>query len=60
VIASEGAGWGTGQDLTRGRGQSAAVRREWHRIDQVPRASAFTRLEIDLFGKLTRDRSGTL
>lgn len=57
VIASEGAGWGTGQDLTRGRvsnplrsGENGAG------LDQVTQAvGVYTDWEIDLFGKFRRE-----
>ena len=57
VIASEGAGWGTGQDLTRGRVSNPLRSGEnGSGLDQVTQAvGVYTDWEIDLFGKFRRE-----
>jgi NodT family efflux transporter outer membrane factor (OMF) lipoprotein len=57
VITSEGAGWGTGQDLTRGRVSNPLRSGEnGTRLDQVTQAvGVFADWEIDLFGKFRRE-----
>jgi NodT family efflux transporter outer membrane factor (OMF) lipoprotein len=57
VIASEGAGWGTGQDLTRGRVANPLRSGEnGSGLDQVTQAvGVYTDWEIDLFGKFRRE-----
>jgi NodT family efflux transporter outer membrane factor (OMF) lipoprotein len=57
VIASEGAGWGTGQDLTRGRVSNPLRSGEnGTGLDQVTQAvGVYTDWEIDLFGKFRRE-----
>jgi len=61
VVASEGAGWGTGQDLTRSRvpnpirsGENSSG------LDQVTQGvGIYTDWEIDLFGKFRREIEAT-
>lgn len=57
VIASEGAGWGTGQDLTRGRVANPLRSGEnGSGLDQVTQGvGVYTDWEIDLFGKFRRE-----
>jgi NodT family efflux transporter outer membrane factor (OMF) lipoprotein len=57
VIASEGAGWGTGQDLTRGRVSNPLRSGEnGSGLDQVNQGvGVYTDWEIDLFGKFRRE-----
>jgi len=57
VTAAEGAGWGTGQDLTRSRVPNSIRSGEnGSGLDQVTQAvGVYTDWEIDLFGKFRRE-----
>jgi NodT family efflux transporter outer membrane factor (OMF) lipoprotein len=61
VVASEGAGWGTGQDLTRSRVPNPIRSGEnGSGLDQVTQGvGVYTDWEIDLFGKFRREIEAT-